>query len=201
MDARALWTVVLGAPLFAGLALSGAQNTQGQNPARANESQPPARKSYSPALIESGNELFQQNCSFCHGRDAGGGESGPDLTRSKLVKEDVDGDKIGSVVRNGRPEKGMPRFDFSDEQIVSLTAFIHAQQNKVLARKGGARALRFPIFKLETSRQESGISTDRVGALHATRPQEISPESHRVTRDLSLRSECYIPKARNPKSL
>jgi hypothetical protein len=39
----------------------------------------------------------------------GGGESGPDLTRSKLVAEDVDGDKIGDVVRNGRPDKGMPQ--------------------------------------------------------------------------------------------
>ena len=38
----------------------------------------------SPALIESGQTLFLQDCAFCHGRDAGGGETGPDLTRSKL---------------------------------------------------------------------------------------------------------------------
>ena len=43
-----------------------------------------------------------QDCAFCHGRDAGGGEDGPDLTRSKLVADDVGGDKIGPVVRNGR---------------------------------------------------------------------------------------------------
>ena len=55
-----------------------------------------------------GESLFVQNCAFCHGRDAGGGEDGPDLTRSKLVAEDVAGDKIGPVVLNGRQDKGMP---------------------------------------------------------------------------------------------
>src|ERR1700722_620674 len=67
-----------------------------------------APKSYPPELVESGASFFKQNCSFCHGRDAGGGESGPDLTRSKLVATDVSGDKIGPVVTNGRPDKGMP---------------------------------------------------------------------------------------------
>src|SRR6202012_5091315 len=57
-----------------------------------------------------GGSLFQQNCAFCHGRDAGGGETGPDLTRSKLVSSDVGGDKIGDVVLHGRPDKGMPAF-------------------------------------------------------------------------------------------
>jgi len=61
--------------------------------------------------------------------ERGGGESGADLTRSQLVTEDVDGNKIGVMVRNGRPEKGMPHFDFSDQQMAGLVAFIHTQQN------------------------------------------------------------------------
>src|SRR6185312_11276571 len=75
-----------------------------------------------------GGELFQQNCAFCHGRDAQGGEIGPDLTRSKLVLSDVNGDKISEVVRNGRPEKKMPAFNFSSQEISSLVAFIHAEE-------------------------------------------------------------------------
>src|SRR5689334_10141525 len=77
---------------------------------------PPLR----PSLAEDGRSLFLQHCAFCHGRDAGGGETGPDLTNSQLVAEDVKGDKIGVVVKNGRPEKGMPRFNLSDGQIASL---------------------------------------------------------------------------------
>src|ERR1700678_3011207 len=82
---------------------------------------PPAHQPYAPPVIASGSALFQQHCAFCHGRDAGGGETGPDLTRSKLVTADVGGDKIGDVVLHGRPEKGMPAFsNFPPEQIASL---------------------------------------------------------------------------------
>lgn len=87
-----------------------------------------AKKTYPANLVEQGTALFRQDCSFCHGRDATGGESGPDLTRSKLVAADVNGEKIAPVIRSGRPEKGMPPFDRTDQQIASLVAFIHTQQ-------------------------------------------------------------------------
>lgn len=101
----------------------------------------PSAKTYAPDMVRQGRTLFRQDCSFCHGRDATGGESGPDLTRSKLVASDVDGEKIGAVVRNGRPDKGMPPFERSDDQIASLVAFIHTQQHNALTRnaRGGGR--------------------------------------------------------------
>ncbi len=111
-------------------------------------------KTYSTALVQKGRALFQQDCSFCHGRDAGGGETGPDLTRSKLVTEDVDGDKIGAVVRNGRPNKGMPRFDFSDDEIAGLMAFIHTQKNNAVAKKGARRGV--DASDLQTGNAEAG---------------------------------------------
>ena len=116
---------------------------------------PVVRKSYPPALVQSGRNLFRQDCSFCHGRDAGGGESGPDLTRSKLVTEDVDGDKIGVVVRHGRPDKGMPPFDRSDQQIDSLAAFIHTQQSRALSRGSGGRK-GVDAVDLQTGNAEAG---------------------------------------------
>jgi cytochrome c oxidase cbb3-type subunit 3 len=42
-------------------------------------------------------------------------------------------------VRNGRPEKGMPPFDRSDEQIAGLVAFIHTQENNLRNSRGGGR--------------------------------------------------------------
>lgn len=95
----------------------------------------------SPKLIENGQSIFLQRCAFCHGRDAGGGETGPDLTASKLVAEDHGGNQIGIVVRNGRPEKGMPRFSVSDEEITALAAFIHDQKAKADSNKGGRRGV------------------------------------------------------------
>jgi cytochrome c oxidase cbb3-type subunit III len=148
--------VRLAAPLLVGLAVSSAQ-TPAHSAKPASPAKPSGivvRKSYPPALIQSGRDLFRQDCSFCHGRDAGGGESGPDLTRSKLVTDDVDGNKIAAVVRNGRPEKGMPRFDRSDLQIAGLVAFIHTQQNLALTRKGGRKGV--DVADLQTGNAEAG---------------------------------------------
>src|SRR5271165_4550931 len=87
------------------------------------------------SLVSAGQSKFVQNCAFCHGRDAGGGEEGPDLTRSKLVAEDVGGDKIGPVVLNGRQEKGMPRFKLGDQEIKDLATYIHTQKTLAESQK------------------------------------------------------------------
>jgi cytochrome c oxidase cbb3-type subunit 3 len=82
----------------------------------------------SKELIESGKTLFQQQCGFCHGRDAGGGETGPSLVDSELVTRDKTGAEIASVIHNGRPEKGMPKFDLSETAMAGVVAFIYSQQ-------------------------------------------------------------------------
>ncbi len=71
---------------------------------------------------------------------------------------DVDGDKIGPVVRNGRPDKGMPRFDRSDQQIASLVAFIHTQQKNALAggRRGSGGRKGVDAADLQTGNVEAG---------------------------------------------
>jgi cytochrome c oxidase cbb3-type subunit 3 len=113
-----------------------------------------APKKYPPDLVQKGAALFRQDCSFCHGRDAGGGESGPDLTRSKLVREDVNGNQIGPVIRNGRPDKGMPRFDHSKDEIASLVAFIHTAQNEARNKTGGRKGV--DAADLQTGNAEAG---------------------------------------------
>lgn len=106
------------------------------------------------ALVSAGQSKFAQDCAFCHGRDAGGGEDGPDLTRSKLVAEDVAGDKIGPVVRNGRPQTSMPRFTVSDQELAQLVAFIHAQKTLAESQKGGRRGV--DVSDLQTGNAEAG---------------------------------------------
>jgi mono/diheme cytochrome c family protein len=106
-----------------------------------------------PKVVENGQSVFQQNCAFCHGRDAGGGETGPDLTRSKIVRGDIGGDKISEVVRNGRPDNRMPAFHFSDSDMSAVVAFIHSQTAKAIAmgsRKG------VDVADLQTGNVEQG---------------------------------------------
>lgn len=108
----------------------------------------------SAGISEAGGVLFQQNCAFCHGRDTMGGESGPDLTRSKIVLADVNGDKIAQVVREGRPEKKMPAFNFSAPELQGLVAFIHAQAALAANDKGGRRGV--DVSDLQTGNAEAG---------------------------------------------
>jgi cytochrome c oxidase cbb3-type subunit III len=144
------WCVVLAGTWALASALSAAQNAP-QAPT-ANPSSGP--KSYPPELVQTGAALFRQDCSFCHGRDAAGGESGPDLTRSHLVTRDVNGDRIGPVIRNGRPDKGMPPFDISDPQVAALVAFVHTQQQNADANKGGRKGV--DVADLQTGNVEAG---------------------------------------------
>lgn len=109
---------------------------------------------YPPEQIQAGKTLFVAQCSFCHGRDAGGGESGPDLLASALVEQDVHGEKIGFVVRNGRLSKGMPAFDHVDEQqLAALVAFIHDRKAK--AKEGRRRTV--DVADLQTGNAEAGM--------------------------------------------
>jgi cytochrome c oxidase cbb3-type subunit 3 len=97
-------------------------------------------KVYDAATVERGQKLYQSNCSFCHGANAKGGESGPSLVRSNVVLHDNDGDRIGQVVHNGRPDKGMPKFPFSDEQIYTISAFLH-ERVRAAAERGNYQIL------------------------------------------------------------
>jgi cytochrome c oxidase cbb3-type subunit III len=115
---------------------------------------PPAHQSYTAPIIASGSDLFQRNCAFCHGRDAGGGETGPDLTRSKLVSTDIKGENIESVVQNGRAEKGMPSFSLSASELTTLVAFIHSQQDKAMSQTGTRRGV--DVSDLQTGNVEAG---------------------------------------------
>ncbi len=107
-----------------------------------------------PAQAERGQALFQRDCAFCHGRDAEGGETGPDLTRSKLVGDDKEGSTIAPVVRTGRVDKGMPSFNFSGEEMSSMVAFIHSQKTKVESQVGGRRGV--DAADLQTGDAEAG---------------------------------------------
>jgi mono/diheme cytochrome c family protein len=108
----------------------------------------------SSGQAEAGQALFQQNCAFCHGRDAMGGETGPDLTMSKLVLGDKNGEAIAAVVHAGRPAKKMPGFNFSSQEMAGLIAFIRARVAEAAAHPGGRRGV--AVEDLQTGNAEAG---------------------------------------------
>jgi cytochrome c oxidase cbb3-type subunit III len=103
----------------------------------------------------SGAALFAAQCGFCHGRDATGGQSGLDLTDSDLVGEDVNGDKIAPVVKNGRPERGMPPFPaIGESDLKKIVDYIHARKTAVEANPGRRRKV--SVADLSTGNADAG---------------------------------------------
>ncbi len=110
---------------------------------RADVKPPPTltAQAYPADQVQAGQTVFAARCGFCHGRDAAGGESGPDLTRSALVAEDLRGDRIAPLVRAGRPERGMPAFALADADVAALVAFIHDTKARAESQEGGRRSV------------------------------------------------------------
>jgi cytochrome c oxidase cbb3-type subunit 3 len=79
-----------------------------------------------PEVIERGDGLYQVNCMACHGADLrGGDQGGPNLLRSTVVLNDVEGEVIGQVIRNGMNR--MPMITTLDEEGVRAVAgYIHS---------------------------------------------------------------------------
>ena len=127
----------------------GAQSSASQRPPQTTKPQ-----EYAAEQVRAGGTIFSSQCGFCHGRDAAGGESGPDLTRSTVVAEDVRGNKIAPVLRSGRVDKGMPAFNLAPSDVAAIVAFIHDQKTKAESEQGGRRAV--DLADLQTGDAEAG---------------------------------------------
>jgi cytochrome c oxidase cbb3-type subunit III len=102
------------------------------------------------AAVERGQKIFVGNCGFCHGTTAQGGDGGPDLVRSPLALDDERGDKIGPVIEQGRPGKGMPAFHLPADQIQDIAAFLRSRQQAAIDRNA------YAILDVVTGDREKG---------------------------------------------
>jgi cytochrome c oxidase cbb3-type subunit 3 len=86
-----------------------------------------AASKQNPEAVERGGPLFVAKCGGCHGNTAKGTNRAPDLVRSLLMLDDEKGLLVGPVIRNGRPEKGMPKLNLTEDQISDIVAWLHVQ--------------------------------------------------------------------------
>ena len=80
----------------------------------------PVRPPAPPEQVAHGQQVFRSNCSFCHGSDGRGGETGPNLVRAQLVLADQQGELITPIVQNGLPAQGMPKLALSAADIAAI---------------------------------------------------------------------------------
>jgi mono/diheme cytochrome c family protein len=104
-----------------------------------------------PAAVDRGQKLFVANCAFCHGSNATGGNSGPNLVRSVLVLHDEGtGKEVGPVILNGRVDKGMPKFSFNDAQIKDIAAYLLSRSQAAVDR------FAYKTFNINTGDPKAG---------------------------------------------
>ncbi len=151
------YRLIIGLTILAGLSAYPQSPPSGPSAQSPAARKPPAGKeqqSYPAAQIHAGESRFVAECGFCHGRDGQGGETGPDLTRSALVAEDVRGDKLKPVILAGRPAAGMPGFSLPSSDMDSIVAFIHDARSKVESESGNRRSV--TVDDLQTGNAEAG---------------------------------------------
>src|ERR1041385_2393994 len=85
------------------------------------------RPQFSAEAVERGRVQFAQSCAFCHGPNANGGTHGPSLIRSAVVRHDENGNLIGPVIRQGRPDQGMPPIQLSQNQVADIVTFLRSR--------------------------------------------------------------------------
>lgn len=86
------------------------------------------------AAAARGEPLFQQNCAFCHGRQARGATAASLITADEVLRDDH-GEHLVAFLKKGRPEKGMPAFaTMPDDQLKDITEFIHLQVEEIANR-------------------------------------------------------------------
>ena len=159
-------------------------------------------QSYPREQVQAGQARFASQCGFCHGRDAAGGETGPDLTRSTLVAEDFAGDKIGPLVRAGRHGKGMPAFR-SERHGSRSDRRLHPRSEDEGESLGGGRRSVDVVGSSDRATQDAGgsISTVREAVRSAIPPTGDLAGVSGVFRDCRCSSGCSIPRVAAPLPL
>ena len=126
--------VAIAASVLVTLAGVGAVAAKGQKPA---VQQVPRSPAVDPAAHDRGRALWAIQCVGCHGTQARGSDTGPNIIRTKTVNFDrssfTPGSVLGPYLKAGHPtEGGKPRPSFTDEEIVSLAHFLRQKVNDTM---------------------------------------------------------------------
>ena len=86
-----------------------------------------ARQTSPATPVETGQRLFEQFCSKCHGADGRGGERGPNIIDRLAFRNDQD---LAALIRDGLPSAGMPGMALPPTASRSLVQFVRQLQTQ-----------------------------------------------------------------------
>lgn len=80
--------------------------------------------------IAQGEQVYNQNCTSCHGPNGGAGEIGPEIVHNLSVplRGELNDEQILDVIRNGAAGTVMPAWKgkLADDDILRIGAFLHS---------------------------------------------------------------------------
>ncbi len=85
------------------------------------------RQTPAPVVPESGQRVFEQFCSKCHGADGRGGERGPNIIDRLAFRND---NELAALIRDGLPAAGMPGMAVPAATSRSLIQFVRRLQSQ-----------------------------------------------------------------------
>jgi len=128
------WRTFVAASVLATLAGVGAGAAQSQKPAVP---QVPRSPAVDAAAHDRGRAVWALHCVGCHGTQARGGETGPNIIRTKTVNFDrssfTPGSVLGPFLKAGhKTDSGKSSASFTDEEIVGLAHFLRQKVNDTM---------------------------------------------------------------------
>ena len=103
-----------------------------------------------------GHDQFRSSCGFCHGPTAAGGNGGPNLIFSPVIRLDEKGADITRLIQTGRPEKGMPVVPLTPAQVADIVAYLKARIAEVDLTSGRRPSRDYDLKKLLTGNADRG---------------------------------------------
>ena len=90
------------------------------------------RTTTEPAAVDRGAKIWAKDCARCHGADAKGTDTAPDLYRSTMVlhdrRENLRGKELAPFLKTSAPH----HFSYSDKEASDISQFLSAQIAKIL---------------------------------------------------------------------
>jgi len=112
----------------------GGQAGQPQGPPQVSR-----RPEVTPALVEQGKAIWTRECITCHGTNARGTETGPNLIRSQTIGYDRGvpalglGTVLGPYLKKGHPtQSGKSSASFTDQETLALAHFLSDKVNETM---------------------------------------------------------------------
>jgi alcohol dehydrogenase (cytochrome c) len=140
---------------------------------------------------------YQTHCMICHGGDAGGTDRAPGILAFVGTHS---GEELTTLVRTGRVDRGMPKFEFTDPEIAALMDHLQGLRAGTVSAAGGRRGRGGRAF------QPRDVSLSLTGGakLAGTLTSETAFSATVLTADgkfhlLSRDADRYSEKALEPK--